>query len=351
MKFKIILLNIVLSLTLVSFCSCTVEGEEICGIWNVNGNYGEMQVEITPWKGKFLAYLLAYKNGSETIKGDKTEEFIFITDLVLNEGKYHDGKIYFDPNSKTHCALKMELLDHNQLKAVYDCDGQTSEEIWYRKGFNAPQESAQTPSIDKEIKEATAKKDVVSNISNDSTEKNEVLANSKTKKTAASPAKASKPSTPQIEGETKKQPSFYIIGIQAIVKYDDYKAMEKTIEALWTKAYNDGLSAKLENISEANKMYVSYSDYDKPKGKMTITLGYKVQDLSSIPSGLKGVHIPSNEYLVYPMSGDKSDFEGKGWEQLGELMMYRKAKSADFEVYTFDNSYNVKKAAMWMATK
>ena len=84
---------------------------------------------------------------------------------------------------------------------------------------------------------------------------------------------------------------------------------------------------------------------------MTITLGYKVKDLSNIPSGLKGVKIPSNEFLVYPMAGDKSDYEGDGWEQLGELMMYRKANSADFEVYTFGSSYNVKKAEMWIATK
>ena len=355
MKFKIILLNILLSLSLVSFCSCTVEGEEICGTWNTNGDFGEMQMEVTPWKGKFISYLLAYKNGTENIKGDKTEEFVFITDLAHSEGKYHDGKIYLDPNSKTHCVLKMELLNDNQLKAVYDCDGQISEETWYRKGYNAPPRSAQTSNVDQEVQEATgtrnAEKDIALSISNDSKEEKEVLAESKGEKTATSPAKASKPSTPQIVGETKKQPSFYIIGIQNIVKYDDYKALEKAIESLWTKAYNDDLSAKLKNITEANKMYVSYSDYDKPEGKMTITLGYKVQDLSSIPSGLKGVNIVANEYLVYPLSGDKSDFEGEAWEQLGELMMYRKANSADFEVYTFDNNYNVKKAAMWVATK
>jgi len=127
--------------------------------------------------------------------------------------------------------------------------------------------------------------------------------------------------------------------------------MEKSIETLWTKAYDDDFSGNLKNIIEANNMYVSYSDYDKPKGNMTITLGYKVKDLSNIPSTLKGVTIPSNEYLVYPMSGDKSDYEGEGWDQLGELMMYRKADSADFEVYTFDNNYNVKNAVMWIATK
>ena len=77
----------------------------------------------------------------------------------------------------------------------------------------------------------------------------------------------------------------------------------------------------------------------------------KVKILSNVPSGLGGVKIPSNEYLVYPMTGDKSDYEGEGWDQLHELMQYRNAESADFEVYTFDDSYEITQAEMWIATK
>jgi len=127
--------------------------------------------------------------------------------------------------------------------------------------------------------------------------------------------------------------------------------MEKVIEAMWTKAYNNDFSGKLKNIVEANSMYVCYSNYDNPKEEMAITLGYKVKELSNIPSELKGVKISTNEYLVYPMSGGKADFEGESWEQLGELMMYRKPDSSDFEIYTFDSNYNVKMAEMWIATK
>lgn len=336
------LLNIVLSFTLLFFSSCTIEGEEICGIWNTNSGYGEMQVEITPWKGKFLGYLLSYKEGNKTVTGSKTEEFIFITDLVHKEGKYQGGKIYFDPKSETYCGLKLELLDDHQLKAIYNCDGQTSDEIWYRKGFKAPSKSIQTPATAKVgIVQEESEKKVAPKMKVDQELKKEKIAASKTNKSSA----------PTIEGETQKQSSFSIIGIQEIVNYDDNKEMEKVIEALWTKAYNDDFSGKLKNIEEANNMYVSYSRYDNPKGKMTITLGYKVTDLSDISSTLKGVTVPANDYLVYPMSGEKSDYEGECWDQLGELMMYRKATSTDFEVYTFDNNYNVTNAVMWVATK
>lgn len=325
--------------TMLSFNSCTIEGKEVCGTWNVNGDYGKMQVEITPWKGKFLGYLLLYKNGDETIIGSKTEDFIFITDLTFKNGKYQDGKIYLDPNSETSCGLELELIDHNQLNVTYDCDGQVVKEIWYRKGYNAPQESVRKSSS---TKTETEKKIV---------EKAEEEVKDKSETTTVSPTKMKKTAKPEIEGETKKQSSFYIVGRQEIVKYDDYKAMKKALETLWNKAYDDDFSTKLKNIVEPSNMYVSYSNYEKPKGKMTITLGYKVKSLSNIPADLKGVKIPSNDYLTYPMSGNESDFEGEGWKQLGELMMYRNPNSVDYEVYTFDESYNIKKAAMWIATK
>jgi len=84
---------------------------------------------------------------------------------------------------------------------------------------------------------------------------------------------------------------------------------------------------------------------------MTITLGYKVNNLKTIPEGLKGVNLLANEYIVYPLSGDKSDYEGEAWNHLGELMSYRKKESCDFEVYTFDKNYEVTKGEIWIATK
>lgn len=162
---------------------------------------------------------------------------------------------------------------------------------------------------------------------------------------------AVKPADLVVSSETRKQSTLYIVGIQEQVEYDNYKALEKAVEALWTNAYNDDFSTKLTNILDANQVYVSYSNYDRPKGTMTITLGYKVKDSSNIPAGLIEVKIPSNDYLVYPLSGDKSDFQGEGWEQLGELMMYRKAGSVDFEVYALDSNYEVEEAELWVATK
>lgn len=345
-----LLLSIVFSLSMLSFNSCTIAGEEICGIWNANGDYGDMQVEITPWKGKFLGYLLEYSNGEETIKGDKTEDFIFITDLEYKDNKYQEGKIYLDPSSDSYCGLTIELLSENQIKAIYNCEGQTSEEFWHRKGTIAPKKDSKTPTVTHT--ESSSEKTISKEIKKQSTKEvtNSVDLSTKNSKVATS-NDSKKVTTSEVEGETKKLSSFYLIGIQETVKYNDFKTMEKVVETLWTKAYNEDFSNKLNNITDANNMYLSYSNYDQPKGSMTITLGFKVEDLNTIPTNLHGIQIPTNEYLTYPMSGEVSDYEGEGWNQLSELMLYRKTDSVDFEIYTFDNNYNIKKVEMWIATK
>ena len=304
-----------------------------------------MQIEISPWRGKFHGYLLSYENGSESITGSKTEESIFITDLALNGSKYQNGKIHLDQNSESYCDLCLELIGKNKLEASYNCGGHITKETWYRKGQVMPKKSVKTSrstknKTDSEVTEKT-KEGIGPSKPSKSSNTNDEIPKKET----------SQRSIPKIEGETKRQSSFYIVGIQDIVKYGDDKNMGKAIEALWVKANSNDFSTQLSNIVDADKMYVSYSSYDEPKGKVSITLGYNVENMSNIPSGLKGVKIPANDFLVYPLSGNKSDFEVEAWEQLGELIMYRKANSADFEVYTFDNNYNVKQATMWIATK
>ena len=84
---------------------------------------------------------------------------------------------------------------------------------------------------------------------------------------------------------------------------------------------------------------------------MTMTLGYQVKDLSDIPSKLKGVSIPANEFLVYPIKGDQSDYDSDRWEQWEQALMRRKAESVDFEMYTFGSNYEIEKAALWIATQ
>lgn len=336
MKSKIMLANIFLILS-TSFFSCTIEGEQICGIWNSESEFGQMKMEITPWDGNFLGYLLESKFENETFEGGKTEENIILTDLVFEGNTYENGKIYIDPNSEENCAVSIEFLNENNLKVAYNCAGQIWEEVWTRQGFEN-----ERIALKKEEKYET-----------ETVESENVKVEIKTLENPNADDKKAEETQIQndIQNDTRKASTFHVIGISETIAYDDMKAIEKAVEALWTKSYSNDFSGKINNISDMENMYAIYSNYDNPKGKMTITIGYKVKDLSNVPSGLKGVTVPMNDYYVYPVSGETSDYEGEGWNQMAELMAYRKAESCDFEVYKFDANYEVTEAHIWIAAK
>ena len=343
--------SIVSILFVFSLNSCSIEGEDVCGIWNAKGHYGEMKLEITPWKGKFHAYLLEHKTTAGTIKGGKEEEFIFLTDLVFKDTVYQNGKIYLGQNSEQSCAISLRLIDANQLRVIYNCDGALSEEVWTRDGFIPSKTEKKVIQTEKGLNVDEKENNIPISKPSMNADSNEGISTAIKNGTENRSVKKQEATYTEQEGETKPQATFYVIGIHKALAYDDMNMLSKAVESLWNKIYNEDFSGKLKNIVDQQSMYVVYSEYDNPKGKMTITIGYKVKNLSKIPSGLKGVKVPSNDYYVYPLSGETTDYEGEGWKQMEGLVAYRERDSADFEVYTLDKNYEVTKAEMWIAAK
>ena len=340
--------SIVLACLFITLTSCKVEGEQIIGIWQTQGEFEQMTIEILPWNSQFNGYLLEYKEGEKITKGERSNDNMILTDLVYQNEAYEKGTIYIDQSGDEKCNIRLQMLNENQLTATYDCDGEQYEETWTRAGHNS-NTNGKTPTS-KESPDESPMASETTPTDPTSTEKTKKITPKKMKKPTKSD-KSSPHATSDYNMDTKPKSTFYVIGVYQVVDYDDMKALTKATDALWTKTYTDDFSSKLNNISDQESMYAVYSDYDHAKGKMTITIGYKVKDLSNVPVGLKRVKVPSNEYLTYAMSGKASDYEGEGWEQLEEMMGYRKAESADFEVYTFDSNFDIKSATMWIATK
>ncbi len=322
------------------FNACTIQGEKVCGIWNANTALGTMKLEITPWEGKFIGYVLEYHNGKEIIKGGKDDEFVFITDLVFEDDRYKNGKIFIQEATEEYCNLTLDFINDTRIKATYDCKGEISEEIWNKEGF--------PPIMSKEKEEQQPSNPSSKQITDNPKEKGSGNVSHPTK--TAEETKDKSPSA-DYQSDTQSKSEFHVIGFHQTIDYNDSKRLSNAVESLWNKVYNDDFSSKLENIADWEKMYVTYSHYDQPKGKVTITIGYAVKDLSKIPSGLHGITIPKNEYWSYPLSGKESDYEGEEWQQLEAIMAYRKKESVDFEVYSFDDNYNVKQASIWIASK
>ncbi len=152
--------------------------------------------------------------------------------------------------------------------------------------------------------------------------------------------------------KTVSADTFYVIGISKTIDYDDDSQFEKALESLWSSLIAKDFSGKLSGtIVSQMKIYTVYSDYDEPKGKMTITLGYKVKTLSTIPSGLAGKTIMANDFLVYRQKGNESDYTSAGWGKLESMLENRISRSSDFHIYFFDGNFEITKGQLWIATK
>lgn len=343
-----------LMIVLLSMTSCSIEGEEVCGIWETTGDYGDLRLEIKPWQGKFHAYLLLFNGNDDTYNGQKLTDFVFITDLVYEDGSYKNGKIYVGNGPEDFCNLSLEMVNKNKVKAIYNCDGEHYEEFWLRAG-HIQEEDQESPQKEDALADAEPEETEVNSSEKDAipeeTNETAALQADELPKATQVANKEEQPKKQVKEDPTRPHAAFNIIGYHKVVNYDDEKLLEKTLEDLWTQLYNKDFSGKLSNITEPNNIYTVFSDYGNPEGKMTITIGYRVKDLSGLQEGLHGLKILANDYYVYELSGQDSDYEGEGWDQLEQLIAYRKASSVDFEVYTLDNNYEVVKGEFWVGAK
>lgn len=316
--------------------SCAqIKGEEFCGVWHAYAIDGssEMKLEITPWKGKFYAYALEWDTDGEKGSGTKNEDFIYIADLIFKDSSYVNGKVVIDKNASSPASVNIHRISDEQMQAVYNFDGAQIKENWYRTPQTFDKKTAITHTQQtKETANQATQQDSLPPPAN-----NKAI---KDKKQTPAPT----------EQATQKQNQFYIIGYKEVLDYNDEKAIEKAIESLWTKLFEKDFSSRLNNIMD-EQVYLTYSHYDQPKGKMSITIGYKVENTKRVPDGLSAISVPSNDYYVYPISDTQTEMDNEAWQQLETLMMYRSANSVDFEVYSFDTSYNITKAMMWVAAK
>lgn len=115
------------------------------------------------------------------------------------------------------------------------------------------------------------------------------------------------------------------------------------IPANWQRFWQEDLSAQIPNAVEPNVVYGSYSDYETDHtGEFIQVVGVQVSSLDEIPDGMVAVHIPAQDYLVFPARGEMPQIIGETWgaiwEYFSENKAVERAYSADFEKYRPDGS-------------
>ncbi|MEO6305380.1 MAG: GyrI-like domain-containing protein [Bacteroidia bacterium] len=132
--------------------------------------------------------------------------------------------------------------------------------------------------------------------------------------------------------ETTRIDPFKIIGISVRTTNENGQSA-KDIPFLWNKFFAENITEQIPG-KIGKEMYCIYTDYVKDYTQpYTAIIGYKVEDLSTIPDGLVGKSIDVGNYTSFKAKGKISeDIVFKEWLKIWSSDIDR-AYTADFEIY------------------
>lgn len=126
--------------------------------------------------------------------------------------------------------------------------------------------------------------------------------------------------------------NFSIIGISVRTTNENGQSGQD-IPALWNKFISEGIADKIANKLN-NDIICVYTDYEKDHTKpYTTILGCPVENLDSIPEGLTGKIIESDNYEKFAPKGNLADgIVYNEWLKIWDSGLNR-IFTNDFEVY------------------
>lgn len=126
---------------------------------------------------------------------------------------------------------------------------------------------------------------------------------------------------------------FSIIGIALRTTNENNQAAQD-IPMLWNKFYAKNILEKIPSRVNKN-VFCIYTDYEKDFTKpYTVIIGCKVENLTSVPTGMIGKSFSSGKYKKFTTAkGPLSKVVISKWIEIWNTEMQR-SYTADFELYT-----------------
>lgn len=132
--------------------------------------------------------------------------------------------------------------------------------------------------------------------------------------------------------KTTKLEAFNFIGISVRTKNEKGQAA-KDIPLLWSKFFSENIPEKITNKISSD-IYCIYTDYVKDHTQpYTTILGFKVDNLNTIPEGMVGKVVSTGNYTPFIAQGKISDgIVYNEWLKIWNSPIDR-AFTADLEIY------------------
>ena len=144
-----------------------------------------------------------------------------------------------------------------------------------------------------------------------------------------------------LNAQTKKrvrQDAFDVIGLAARTTNIDEAGPNGVIPRLWQRLIGEKLLDQITGKIDSDIIAV-YTEYSSDEnGAYTYILGAKVKPGTNVPEGMRNVHVPTAEYLVFPTErGRVEKVVPAEWRVIWTAFPadgpVQRAFSADFESY------------------
>lgn len=138
--------------------------------------------------------------------------------------------------------------------------------------------------------------------------------------------------------KVEEHSGFYVVGLARRTNNARELAGQGEIAMVWQEFSDKHLSDKITHTLGDDLLAV-YTDYEGDQnGDYTFLVGKKVSDLSDLPAGLTGRHVPSGRYaMLTTQRGPLSLVVPKLWQRIWTMSPFalggKRAFEADYELY------------------
>jgi predicted transcriptional regulator YdeE len=127
----------------------------------------------------------------------------------------------------------------------------------------------------------------------------------------------------------------YVLGLSIITSNED-AFKNNSIGKLWNQFIHSALKDKLKNLSSSN-IFVVYSDYeDAHHGQYSVTIGYAVKELTTVPNALSTKIIQKGKYQPFLVESQTPEAIVKTWKSIWETDSHTLVRNyqTDYEEYS-----------------
>ena len=144
---------------------------------------------------------------------------------------------------------------------------------------------------------------------------------------------------PLVEPKLVSKYGMYIVGWEVrTANHDEANQATARIPALWKRVQEENLITRIPEVKDPSILLGIYTRYQRTdKGPYSLIVGTEVESIDSVPAGMVGITVLSQEYLIFSATGQMPGAVISAWtavwKYFSQATVLRRSFTTDFERY------------------